>query len=298
MAPSEAAKRREELRAALRRIVELAIELDVDALTVGGDLYEHECVTRDTANFIAGEFAKLAPKPVLIAPGNHDPCVPGGLYWQLDWPQNVHIFRAMTWEPVRVDEDLTIWGAGHTGPAIRENLLRELRIEGAGTNVALFHGSDVSVAWGEKPTHAPFERDDVERSGVDFALLGHYHRMHLLPESASRYGYPGSPEPLDFSEEGQHYVLSLTAGQGAVSVEPKPINEVEYKSATVDVTGMTTSDHIRQALTELAGGQIPSRAITRVTLTGQAEPELDLDSSALLGASAEYFRYLDLVDKT
>jgi DNA repair exonuclease SbcCD nuclease subunit len=298
MAPSEAAKRREELRAALRRIVELALELDVDALTVGGDLYEHECVTRDTANFIAGEFAKLAPKPVLIAPGNHDPYVPDGLYWQLDWPRNVHIFRTMTWVPVLLGENLTIWGAGHTGPAIRDNLLRELRVEGPGTNVALFHGSDVSVAWGEKPAHAPFERDDVANSRVDFALLGHYHGMRLCPESAPRYGYPGSPEPLDFSEEGSHYVLSLVAEQGALSVEPLPINEVDYEAMTVDVTGMTTSDHIRQAIRGLAGDQIPSRAITRVTLTGQAEPELDLDRSALLGACAEYFRYLDLVDKT
>src|SRR5712692_723127 len=128
MAPSEAATRREELRAALRRIVDLALELDVDALTVGGDLYEHECVTRDTANFIAGEFAKLAPKPVLIAPGNHDPYVPDGVYWQLAWPENVRIFTNTTWDPIPVDDGLTVWGIGHTGPAIRENLLRELKV--------------------------------------------------------------------------------------------------------------------------------------------------------------------------
>lgn len=298
MAPSEAAKRREELRAALRRIVDLALELDVDALTVGGDLYEQESATRDTANFIAGEFAKLAPKPVLVAPGNHDPYVPDGLYWQLDWPQNVHIFKTMTWDTFRVAENLTIWGAGHSGPVIRDNLLRELKVKGPSANVALFHGSDISVAWGDKPSHAPFERDDIERSGVDFALLGHYHGMRLRPEGTPRYGYPGSPEPLDFSEEGPHYVLSLATEQGVVSVEPRQINEVSYETRTVDVTGMTTSDHIRQAIKVLAGDQIPSPAITRITLIGQAEPQLDLDHGSLLGACAEYFRYLDLVDKT
>ena len=92
VAPSEAAKRREELRAALRRIVDLALELDVDALTIGGDLYEHERAGPDTANFLAGEFERLAPKRVLIAPGNHDPYIPDSLYWRLDWPcQRPHL---------------------------------------------------------------------------------------------------------------------------------------------------------------------------------------------------------------
>lgn len=50
---SEASTRREELRAALRRIVDLALDRGVDALTVGGDLYEHDRVTLDTGHFIA-----------------------------------------------------------------------------------------------------------------------------------------------------------------------------------------------------------------------------------------------------
>jgi DNA repair exonuclease SbcCD nuclease subunit len=224
--------------------------------------------------------------------------VPDGLYWQLAWPENVRIFKTTMWEPVPVDDGLTVWGIGHTGPAIRENLLRELKVSERGNHIALFHGSDVSVAWGDKPAHCPFERSDIELSGVDFALLGHYHGMKLRPEESPRYGYPGSPEPLDFSEGDAHYVLSLTAEQGVVSVEPLPINEVEYESATVDVTGMITSDQVREALKALAGSAIPSRAITRATLAGQAEPELDLDETAMLGACAEYFRYLDLVNKT
>ncbi|TMB69311.1 MAG: DNA repair exonuclease [Chloroflexi bacterium] len=277
VAPSEAAKRREELRAALRRIVDLALELDVDALTVGGDLYEHERAGPDTGNFIASEFARLAPKRVLVAPGNHDPYVPDSLYWRLEWPPNVHIFQTMSWEPVELSDTLTLWGAGHRGPAVRDNLLATLNVEAG----------------------RPFTREDIERSSVDFALLGHYHELRLRPQDAPRYAYPGSPEPLDFSETGDHYVLLLTANGQGLSCEPRKINEVVYQTSAIDITGMSTSDAIRKAICALAEDEAAARAIMRVTLTGQPESDLDLDLNALLQSTHDRFRYLDpIIDKT
>ncbi len=298
MASSEATKRREELRAALRRIVDLALELNVDAVTVGGDLYEHDRVTSDTGNFIGDQFSRLAPRPVLIAPGNHDPYVPDGLYWRLRWPDNVRIFDSMSWQPVQLAGSVTVWGVGHRGPAIRDNLLRDLRVDGAQTNVALFHGSDVTSVPEGKSAHCPFEREDVARSGAAFALLGHYHDMRLWPADSPRYGYPGSPEPLDFSEEGPHHVLLLTAGEGGVAVAPLQINEVTYQTKVIDVGGISSSDGVREAIRNLAGEDGPSPLVTRVVLSGQSEVELDLDKDALLRASADYFRYLDIVNRT
>jgi DNA repair exonuclease SbcCD nuclease subunit len=299
VAPSEAAKRREELRTALRRIIDLALELNVDALTVGGDLYEHDRAGADTGNFIAAEFERLAPKPVFVAPGNHDPYLPDSLYWRLQWPANVHIFQSMSWEAVDLSDSVTIWGAGHKGPAIRDNLFAALTVDRARTNVALLHGSDMSAVPEGKDAHCPFTRDDIERSGVSFALLGHYHEMRLRPLESPRYAYPGTPEPLDFSEDGEHYVLLLTADARGVSVEPHKINEVQYQTHTVDVTGMSTSNAIRQAICDLAEDEVASRAIMRVVLTGQPEEDLDMDLVALLQVTHERFRYLDpIVDKT
>jgi len=293
MAPSEAAKRREELRAALRRIVDVALERNVDALTVGGDLYEHDRVTSDTGNFIADQFSRLAPRPVLVAPGNHDPYVPDSLYWRLEWPPNVHIYSSVSWQPFRLPGGAAIWGVGHTGPAIRDNLLRTLRVDASGVNLALFHGSDLSAVPEGKPTHCPFETEDLSASGIDFALLGHYHELRLRPKDSPRYGYPGSPEPLDFAEQGAHYVLSLDTEAG-VTVEPIQVNEVEYQTHTIDITGMATSDHIREAIKNLAA-EPSSQSITRVVLVGHAELELDLDMGGLLAGTAEHFRYLEIV---
>lgn len=203
---------------ALRRIVDLALNLSVDALTVGGDLYEHERATAETGSFIAAQFKRLGSTPVLIAPGNHDPYLPGSLYERTVWPSNVEIFRDTYWRPVTLAPDVKLWGIGHDRPELQENILRRLRLRPSGTNIALFHGWDMNAGPPRDVLHCPFTEDDVDRSGVDFALVGHYHRMSLAPQNQPRYGYPGVPLAFDSADQTGH-VLLLSLERSSVSVE-------------------------------------------------------------------------------
>lgn len=298
MASSEASRRREELRSVLRRIVDLALQRDVDAVTVGGHLYEHDRVTLDTGRFIVSQFERLSPRPVLIAPGNHDRYVPDSLYRRLDWPGNVHIFDSMHWQPVAVADRVTVWGVGHNSPAVRDNLLRDLELDRSETAIALLHGSDVSAVPERKAAHCPFEVSDVEQCGAAFVLLGHYHSVRLCPPDSPLYGYPGNPEPLGFDEAGPHYVLLLSVGEHRITAEPVQINEVSYRTERIDVAGMSTSDQVREAIVRVAGESPSTADIVRALLVGQAEPELDINVAGLLSATAERFRCLEIADQT
>jgi DNA repair exonuclease SbcCD nuclease subunit len=295
MTSSMAAARRQELRDALRRFVGLALELRVDAVTIGGDLYEHERSTLDTGNFLRQQFARLADVPVIIATGNHDPYVPDSLYRRVDWPANVTIFgepafRAGFRFEVPGFSPVTIWGAGHDGPDLRQNLLDGFKVPREGAHILLFHGSDLTSVPEGKPAHCGFRPEDVDRTGAAFALLGHYHGARL----SSRFAYPGSPEALDFSEEGEHFVLRLDVGADGVRPELLPFGEVRYATQRLDVTAATTSDDLRAGIAALGD----RGAIVRVILEGQLQPDVDLDVRALYNACAERFRFLDLVDRT
>src|SRR4029450_5415371 len=72
--------RRRAQRECLRRICNLAES--ADALCCGGDLYEQERVTPDTAACLRGAFGLIHPRPVYLAPGNHDWFGPRSLYRQ------------------------------------------------------------------------------------------------------------------------------------------------------------------------------------------------------------------------
>ncbi len=206
-------------RAALRRVVDLALELGVDALTAGGDLYEHAVATVETGEFIARQFSRLAPRPVLVAPGNHDPFVEGSLYQRQRWPDNVVIFEDTRWRPVELSSGIRLWGVGHDRRELQENVLQTLRLDPGARDIALLHGWDEDAGPRREIAHCPFTVDDVERSGAAYVLLGHYHTMRLW----QGYGYPGPPTPLDPASGAQGHVLLLTADGAAVQVEALPM---------------------------------------------------------------------------
>lgn len=287
-----AAMRRQELREAVRRLVDLAIETRADAVTIGGDLYEHDRVTLDTGNFLAQQFARLAPTPVLISPGNHDPYVPDSLYRRIDWPANVTVFGSPELTPRALACGVTVWGAAHDGPEVRRNLVRDFRVSGEGPHVLLFHGSDAHAVPDGKPAHAPFLPEELAASGADFALLGHYHRARIYGEQPL-FAYPGTPEPLDFAEEGEHYVLCLEIDERGAQPQLMPFGGVQYRTERIDVTNMMTSDEVRAAI-----ASVSSPGIVRVVLEGQLHPDVDLDLGALYNSCAEGFTFLDLVDRT
>src|SRR3954467_8076293 len=115
--PELARSRRQALRDTLLNICKIADEQRVDLLTCGGDLYEHDRFTPDTAEFLRATFADLHPLPVFLAPGNHDWFGPASLYRQVEWSPNVHIFGTARFTPVSLADGLTLWGAAHCAPA-------------------------------------------------------------------------------------------------------------------------------------------------------------------------------------
>ncbi len=291
MTAAEATRRRGELRAALQRIVGLALHSQVDALTIAGDLYEHEYATEETGAFLAAQFRRVAPIPVLVAPGNHDPYVTGSLYQRIEWPENVTVFDSSGWRPVRVSSDVLVWGIGHDGPTMRRDVLRDFRLEGPETAVLLFHGADVSRPVREDASQCPFRSADVRRTGAVFALVGHEHTWR----ASSAFAYPGSPEPLGFFTEGPHYAALATIDFRSVVAEPIQVSRVAYQTVHIDVSPFADAAGVRRALKALTA-RIDRAAIVRIVLAGRRAPDLRLERETL--ALAGRLRYVEVVDET
>src|SRR5205807_5498255 len=119
-----AQRRREDLRTALQRIVDRARERQVDLITCGGDLFEHDHVTRETAGFVVQTLG-AAGIPVLIAPGHADPAVPSSPYRYLRWPDNVTIATHEELRPYRYGS-VQVWTAGFMRPEAPDAPLRDV----------------------------------------------------------------------------------------------------------------------------------------------------------------------------
>src|SRR5437773_1877845 len=109
--PDVGRKLRYSLQQTLLNVVELVKSTNADGLLCGGDLYDHDRFSPETATLLRNAFAEIAPKPVYIAPGNQDFYGPESLYRQVDWSPNVHIFDSAQLSPVTIRDGLTLWGA-------------------------------------------------------------------------------------------------------------------------------------------------------------------------------------------
>lgn len=292
----EGRARRNDLRQVLRQICDLALTQGVDALTIGGDLYESERVTTDTSNFLRMTFEELAPVRVVISPGNHDPYTPASLYRQTEWPSNVRIFTSPTLEPMNIDGGLEIWGAAHTSPASRDNLVKGVRVAAQGTHLLLLHASDTSRIPTDKPAHCPFEPQDIADAGFSVALLGHYHQTSDHMVGNSRYIYPGSPEPLGFDEEGERYAVLVDISEGDVEITPHKVNLKSYHNVTLDVTDAESSEDIRRRVADLPIGGDAN--FVRVRLIGHVSPAVDLNAESLVDDCKDSFGFLYVLDET
>ncbi len=271
--PKTSAQRRANRRRALERIVELAQAEHADAITCGGDLFEHELVTPDTVEFLRRTF-EGARRPVLLAPGNHDWYGPESPYERTAWPSNVRIFESDDPVAVELADGIRLWGIAHTGPVTPANLVGRLRTDGDDVHLLLAHASETGgLAWqGEgKQAHAPFAASDLDRCGVDLALLGHYH----APRDGERFSYPGNPDPLEFGEDGERGALLVTIGPDrTIERERRRVAVSEVHDVDVDVDGARDRDEVSARLGETIRGM---GGCVRATLRGELGADVQLD---------------------
>lgn len=285
--PHAARTRRQALRATLTRALSVASEQCADAFLVAGDLYEHDRFAPDTADFLRQAFAST-DLPVLLSPGNHDWYGPRSIYRQVEWSPNVHVFTEDRLRPLTLTDGFTLWGAAHLAPANTDGFLDGFAVDRGGVNIALFHGSEQGdFTWQEsgKVPHAPFRADQVPQSGLDHALVGHFHQ----PKDAQWHTYPGNPDPLSFGESGERAAVLIDVDEkGGVSRRRIDVSQSQVHDVVVDLTGVTNATEARTRVSAAIDGL---GGVVRATMIGEVGPDVDVRDRDLvdLGADLEGF---------
>lgn len=285
--------RREELKAVLASIIDLAIREQAEVVLLAGDLFEHAYATRGTMQFMDEQFGRLRDVPVFISPGNHDPYVTGSYYETFPWAPNVHIFGP---EPERVDLKglpVTVRGWGFPAWEVRECQLRRFPPpDPQRINLVVVHGGDGA--------YHPMAPQDLAGLGADYIALGHIHKEGVVLEQAGRViaRYSGSPEALGFGEPGEHGVILGTVGKEYSRLNFVPVGRRRYLTANVDVTGAVSLEELAAAIRRVASPADRQQHGYRLTLTGAVDPGLRVDIPVLQEQLSAEFFVLKLADGT
>ncbi len=268
-----ARRQRQRLRDAVTWAFDQAHHEGAAAVLIGGDLFEHDLVSRDTVDFLRRTFERSGLR-VLAAPGNHDYAGKDSPYRRIDWPDNVHIFSETHLTAASLADGVTIWGAAHRKPVDTPGFfddgfhVGDSPGGGDGVHIAVFHGEERLAAFQGQHRHAPFDGDQIAAAGLDHAVVGHSHK----PADHAAWTRLGSLEQLAFgSAYGSAVVLEVENGRvmrRRLEARPPSLHSLNVNLSDAEDLG-GAQNRVREALGGLAGA-------ARVRLIGETPDGLHL----------------------
>lgn len=263
-----------------RRIVDQAIEAQVTALLLAGDVVEEEDDFFEAYSELADGVERLvaAGIRVLGVVGNHDVQVLPRLADRIEGFELLG--RDGRWQSVTLQqgtESLTLHGWSFPQKIVRHSPLAGVRFTpGPGPNLALLHGDR------DQPEshYAPLASRELEASGLDGWLLGHIHKPDPLIAPAPR-GYLGSATGLHPGESGPRGPWLMEVSQGAINAMTQwCIAPLHWERLEVDLTGLGEEGQAKERLLErlselderLGQHRLPPEAVAlRVSFTGRTD---------------------------
>jgi DNA repair exonuclease SbcCD nuclease subunit len=289
-------ERRRDQRLVLERAVQQAIERRVHAILVPGDLFDQEGTDAGTLAFALGVFDVTGCPPVLIAPGNHDPCSERSLHWNerllaaraMRWPAHVHIFTTPGWSPRPLAglPGVRVWGRcftasveSHERPLARAATAALPAVDPVGFDLALFHGSREGQCPPGQHMTAPFSDDEVLAGPFAYHAVGHYHAStHLESKEGAaagvRLAYAGSGVAVNATENGPHGALEVRIEYGRrqpfVEVEFVELDPRRVHDLTVEIALATSPEIVeRRVQRALDDADVREADIVTVRLSGR-----------------------------
>ncbi|MBP5159195.1 MAG: hypothetical protein ILP10_02735, partial [Lachnospiraceae bacterium] len=255
---------------------------------ISGDLFHRQPIISELKEADSA-FGRLEKTRVVIIGGNHDYVVPGSALDRFEWRDNVSFIKSAEPERLRFD-DLGVDVVGFSYHSRRESgekaaRLFESRLTGShdrmpGDADACEEGArTILMLHGGTADASPFDRRALSKAPFSYVALGH---IHLREEISKKAHLPGSPEPLDRTETGEHGVICGTISEdGEVSTRFVPLASRRYREETVETepgdTGVTLASKLKACMSSHDAEDIYS-----FRLTGFLDPDIELDRDALM----------------
>lgn len=269
--------RSHDLLVTFRKACETALELKVDFLVIAGDLFEGSFISSGQVQEILVMCKELAPMPIFITPGNHDPYTIDSPYRQEEWGDHVHIFGPQVERVELADGSAGIWGYGYPSTMQRENPFASLQLQASDTvEIVIIHGS---VDAPEGSPYLPISRSNIRTMGADYTVLAHYHTKEIVWEEAGRVraAYAGSLEPLGFDELGEHGAFLAEVEKGGARLTWIPLAKRTYCLQEIDVTDCGTAREISNRVREVIHEDAWANDLHRICLTGTLDSGIELE---------------------
>lgn len=280
-------ERSNEIWRTFQNVVNRCEEESIDLLLIAGDLFHRQPLLRELKE-INYMFQKLTRTKVVLMAGNHDYISHTSNYNQFTWAKNVFMFIHDELESIYIEElNTRIFGLSYLMRDITEpKYHKEVMLNRNEITILLAHGGD------EKDI--PFDKKVVESLGYTYVALGHIHKPAIL---SNQMAYPGSLEPLDKTETGEHgYIAGEILGEETgyqTILRFVPCSQRQYHVVTIDVHPQMTVMELKDLICDKLE-QIGKQHIFTIILQGHRDVDITFDEEELMTLG----NIVDLTDQT
>jgi len=281
---------------AWQRLVQWAIDKEVDVVALAGDIVDQDNSYYESIGPLQAGFDLLgqAGIKVFMVSGNHDYRV----LPQLISPRypNVHLLGSSgQWESgIFRKEGETVQFVGRSfpssSPTQTTSPVAMLRADQWDPNypvIGLIHGD----LFDPLSIYCPIRPNDLAATGIRTWVLGHIHKPYEVDLAGTTIHYPGSLQALSAKETGPHGFLLLTIEEHRTSIEKVFLSTARYEDVELSVEGISTREAFQAHLVDVvqrdAETRLPEMGDVRflsydIRLIGQH----DQDASVMSWASA------------
>ncbi len=286
--PAAAARLRTASRTALERVVALAIENNVAAVVIAGDLFDAPVEDASAGIWVESQLRKLvrAKIPVVLIRGNHDAL--SNARRVINWADGIHELSSTAAESIRLDNaGLAIHGQSFGNRAVTEDIASSYPDAIPGLfNIGVLHTSLAGNP--NHDTYAPTSIPVLESKGYDYWALGHIHARSDSSLSSKCYvGYSGITQGRHVRETGPKgcHLVSVTDGQ-LQSVQFVPTDSLRWYELVVELdTASSLGDIEDLVLSAAESRQADNPDVElafRVRLTGATSVHAELTTPGVV----------------
>ena len=190
----------------IHNVLKAAQEREADFVLLCGDIFEHNMVSQEDVRKVVAIFNQYSHIPLYLLPGNHDILGADCVYNREVFQRVKHLTILHTCEPVQVPGACL-----HPCPILSKFITRDVTEaipvvhEADGIHIGVAHGSLMGKVpvprW--EDIALPIDPSCVDRTGIDYLALGHWHSHRAFEDSTGtvRITYSGSHEQTRYAED-------------------------------------------------------------------------------------------------
>lgn len=288
----KAKERSRELLRNFTRLVSYAVENEVSAILIAGDLFDTKVISKLTINTIREAIVGNSQIDFYYLKGNHDR--DNFLSSLEDIPANLKLFSD-TWTEYVLGSEIHLYGVELTSDnalVCQENFYPNP----SDINIVMLHGQDSQSISKDKAETINLKY--FRNKGINYMALGHIHKYFRGElDSTGKYCYSGCLEARGFDECGEHGFVLLNIDDNTVKDTFIPFAMREFHEINVDISNLSSTVAIIEEIKHVLA-DIPSKDMVKIVLTGEKEVEAECDTAYISGELSKNYYLFKIYDES